>query len=102
MTPTGPRAAGEDEVPLYLTFDDNRLLPALFGEHDANLARIEQALGVWVTSRGNRVALSGSTAATNSAKKVFLELYDMLKRNLPVGGAEVDAVLRITSSDALS
>ena len=102
MAPSAPTAAGGGEVPLYLTFDDNRLLPALFGEHDENLARIEQALGVWVTSRGNRVALSGSTTATNTAKKVFLELYNMLKSNLPVGGAEVDAVLRITSSDALS
>ncbi len=102
MAPSAPTAAGGEEVPLYLTFDDNRLLPALFGEHDENLARIEQALGVWVTSRGNRVALSGSTTATNTAKKVFLELYNMLKSNLPVGGAEVDAVLRITSSDALS
>ena len=102
MAPPAPTVSGGDEVPLYLTFDDNRLLPALFGEHDENLARIEQALGVRVTSRGNRVALSGSTTATNTAKKVFLELYDMLKSNLPVGGAEVDAVLRITTSDALS
>ena len=101
MAASVPTAAGRDEAPLYLTFDDNRLLPALFGEHDENLARIEQALGVLVTSRGNRVALTGSSDATNTAKKVFLELYDMLKSNLPVGGAEVEAVLRIISSNEL-
>ena len=99
MASPASAAAREGEAPLYLTFDDNRLLPALFGEHDEHLARIEQALGIWVTSRGNHVALSGSSNATNTAKKVFLELYDMLKRDLSVGGAEVEAVLRITSSE---
>ena len=73
MASPAAAAAREGEAPLYLTFDDNRLLPALFGEHDEHLARIEQALGVWVTSRGNHVALSGSSNATNTAKKVFLE-----------------------------
>ena len=29
-----------------LSFEDNRLLPALFGQHDRYLARIEQRLGV--------------------------------------------------------
>lgn len=99
MSSSAFSAASEGEASLYLTFDDNSLLPALFGEHDQHLARIEQALGVWVTSRGNHVALSGSADATNSAKKVFLELYDMLKRELAVGIAEVDAVLRTAANE---
>ena len=99
MASPASATAREGEAPLYLTFDDNRLLPALFGEHDEHLARIEQALGVWVTSRGNHVALTGPANATNAAKKVFLELYDMLKHDLPVGGPEVDAVLRMDSGE---
>ncbi len=99
MSSSAFSAASEGEASLYLAFDDNSLLPALFGEHDQHLARIEQALGVWVTSRGNHVALSGSADATNSAKKVFLELYDMLKRELAVDIAEVDAVLRTAANE---
>ena len=45
--------------PLHLKFDDNRLLGALFGEHDQNLARIERELGVSLVSRGNQLAISG-------------------------------------------
>jgi len=37
-------ASGEIAKPVYLQFDDNRLLPLLFGEHDQNLARIERNL----------------------------------------------------------
>ncbi len=82
-------------APLYLSFDDNALLSVLFGEHDRNLARIEQTLGVWVTSRGNRLAISGPPDAANDAKVVLVELYEMLKRGIPVGPHEVDGALRL-------
>ena len=50
MTVTTPKNAA-----VRMRFDDNRLLAQLFGEHDCNLARIEQRLGVSVASRGNAV-----------------------------------------------
>ena len=40
-------------------FDDNRLLPQLFGSHNAHLARIEQEFDVSVNSRGNSVTIFG-------------------------------------------
>ena len=98
-----PRASGngqEAQAPLYISFEDNRLLPDLFGQHDQNLARIELALGVLVTCRGNQLALTGPVGAVDIAKKVFLELYELLERNFPVGPAEVEAALRIHSSSA--
>ena len=56
MTITTPATR---DNPIMLQFDDNSLLPPLFGEHDAHLARIEAALGVSLTSRGNRIAITG-------------------------------------------
>ncbi len=56
MTMKSSAADGESS---YLHFDDNALLPELFGEHDQNLARIEQMLDVSVGSRGNRMVVSG-------------------------------------------
>ena len=32
--------------PLVVAFEDNTLLPALFGEHDRHMARIEEEGGV--------------------------------------------------------
>jgi len=93
---SGGQGARKDAAPLYLTFDDNALLGALFGEHDSHLARIEQKLGVWITSRGNRLAVTGRPDATGRAKAVLLELYDLLRRAVPVGLQEVDAALRMS------
>ncbi len=39
-----------------LQFNDNTLLPLLLGDHDRHLVRIEQALGVRLSCRGNRIA----------------------------------------------
>jgi phosphate starvation-inducible PhoH-like protein len=80
--------------PLFLQFDDNRLLPMLYGEHDRNLARIEQGLGVSLVSRGNQVGISGSPEAVDQARLVLSQLYQRLKRGLNVDQAEVDAAIR--------
>jgi phosphate starvation-inducible PhoH-like protein len=80
--------------PLHLSFDDNRLLPALFGEHDQHLARIERELGVSLVSRGNKLAISGPPAAVETARTALAALYQRLKRGLEVDRQEVDAALR--------
>ena len=41
-----------------LQFDDNLLLPLLYGERDQHLDRIERQLGVSLVTRGNRLAIS--------------------------------------------
>jgi len=64
-------SATQPGTPLHLQFDDNRLLPLLFGQHDQNLARIEQELGVSLVSRGNQLAISGPPAAVQTARQVL-------------------------------
>ena len=44
---------------ITMQFNDNHLLPLLLGDHDRHLVRIEQALGVRLSCRGNRVAIAG-------------------------------------------
>ena len=86
--------SGESSKPVYLQFDDNRLLPLLFGEHDQNLARIEQELGVSLVSRGNQIAISGPAEAVGVARIALTGLYQRLKGGLTVDRSEVDAALR--------
>ncbi len=87
-------ASGEIAKPVYLQFDDNRLLPLLFGEHDQNLARIEQELGVSLVSRGNQIAISGPADTVELARIALTALYQRLKGGLMVDRGEVDAALR--------
>ena len=95
-TQTTERTASQGR-PLTVQFDDNSLLPLLFGEFDQNLARIEQAFGVSLSSRGNRVAIAGAKSAAQSARAVLRSLYDRLDKGLAVDAAEVDAAIRLVT-----
>jgi phosphate starvation-inducible PhoH-like protein len=80
--------------PVHLQFDDNRLLPLLFGQHDQHLARIEQQLGVSLVSRGNQLAISGPAEAVETARSILLRLYEMLEQGRMIDPQDVDAALR--------
>ena len=99
MKPHVPTKSSEEGgQPVHLEFDDNRLLLPLFGEFDQNLARIEQRLGVSLTSRGNQVAISGPASGTDVARTALMALYERLRRGMTVDVGEVDAAIRLAAS----
>mgnify|MGYP003353068757 FL=1 len=94
-----PPAPTQVDAPLHLEFDDNTLLPMLFGEHDRHLVRLEQKLGVSLVSRGNRVAISGPHSAAERARDALVFLYDRLRRGLTVDMGDVDGAVRLSGDD---
>jgi phosphate starvation-inducible PhoH-like protein len=82
-----------------IEFDDNLLLPLLYGERDAHLDQIERQLGVALVPRGNRLTISGSPSATEIAHLALASLYDKLKRGHEVDVAAVDAALRFAQTE---
>ena len=94
-----PRGRADDQdQTLTLSFDDNRLLSLLFGEHDEHLALIEHKLGVAITPRGNRVAIRGSASAADDARSVLLSLYTRASRGGEITRGEVDGAIRMVRS----
>lgn len=88
----------ENSTRLLVDFDDNALLPSLFGEHDRHLARIEQILGITLVPRGNRIAIVGNATTAHSAKNALSDLYQRLKHGMEVTLADVDGALRMAES----
>jgi phosphate starvation-inducible protein PhoH and related proteins len=82
-----------------LHFSDNTLLPLLLGEHDRNLVRLEQALGVRVSARGGRVAIQGEPGRVEAAQAALQALWRRLERGESVGRAEVDAAIRMADDN---
>src|SRR6202011_513003 len=82
-----------------LEFDDNLLLPLLYGERDQHLDRIERQLGVSVVTRGNRLAISGSASATEAAQLALSQLYERLKRGQEVDLPAVEAAIRFAEAE---
>ena len=48
------------EIKTTLEFENYKLLPFLFGDHDRNIARIEQKLRVSIGCFGNQIEIKGS------------------------------------------
>src|SRR5436305_5506502 len=83
-----------------LEFDDNLLLPLLYGERDQHLDRIERQLGVSLVPRGNRLAIAGPASATEVARLALSRLYERLKRGQEIDMAAVEAAMRMAQAES--
>lgn len=83
---------------IVVPLDDNRLAADLFGEYDANLALLEDRLGIQAVARGNVVTLHGPETACETAKKVLLSLYQRLESGETVGAGDIDGAIRHASA----
>lgn len=81
-----------DQIEL-LSFADNRLVADLAGEHDANLMLLEEALGVRIDPKGNRLAVSGAPQARARAASVLNSLYRKLEGGSALALADVRAAI---------
>ena len=102
LGPLGPLGTDESltlaqdtATQIVLTFDDNRLASALFGQYGQNLALIERRLAVVANSRGNHVTLEGSREACDQARRVLESLYERLKRGDELVQGDVDGTIRL-------
>jgi phosphate starvation-inducible protein PhoH and related proteins len=89
---TPPVNGGGD--PLVVYFDDIRLVRDLLGDYDANLAVLEDRLGVEAVVNGNAVSLRGSETSCATAKSVLEQLYGRLAQGEAIGVGEVVGAIR--------
>jgi phosphate starvation-inducible protein PhoH and related proteins len=80
--------------PTVVFFDDMRLVRDLLGDYDANLAVLEDRLGVEAVVNGNAVSLRGPEASTATAKSVLEQLYGRLAQGEMIGVGEVVGAIR--------
>ena len=94
--PTGAQTPPQDAPSeVQIEFPDNRLLIDLCGEHDRNLAEIEQSLDVQILRRGNHLAVHGDPAQVADAIKVLQALYQRLEAGRDVAHGDIDRELRM-------
>jgi phosphate starvation-inducible PhoH-like protein len=81
-----------------LQFEDNSLVPLLFGEHGDHLAQIEEELDVEIVSRGNELVITGAKQNLRAAQAVFDVLWERLNKGMTVGREEVHSALQVATS----
>jgi len=95
-TTTLSQPAAETPPELTLEFPDNRLLIALCGEFDRNLAQIEHLMDVQIIRRGNSVDILGGARA--EAGKVLEALYERAEAGRGLSPGDIDAIVRLGNS----
>ncbi len=81
-----------------VSLEDNRLVAAVLGQHDAHLALIEQLLGVTAVAHGNMITVTGTSAACATARKVLEALYARAARGESIAAGDVDGLIRHSRS----
>ncbi len=84
-------------ISAVLEFEDNLLLPGLYGEHNSNLARIENEFGCALSAKGNLLSVEGSEEACELARDVLLSLYNRLEQGHEVTLGDVDGAVRLVN-----
>src|ERR1700675_3494799 len=87
-------SANGREEPLVVFFDDIRLVRDLLGDYDANLAVLEDRLGIQAVVNGNAVSLRGPESSCATAKSVLEQLYGRLAQGEMIGVGEVVGAIR--------
>jgi phosphate starvation-inducible PhoH-like protein len=82
-------------TPVHLTFADNTLAQALFGEQGQHLRIVSKILGVKVSSRGNQIHLEGPETQVRLADRVLNELYELIQAGYDVHPQDVQYAIRI-------
>ena len=87
--------------PIHLTceFSNNALLQELVGPYNANLARLEQRLGVVLHSRGNNVTIEGPPEQAALAENALNRLYGRLVSGMSIDSGDVDGAARLAKGD---
>ncbi len=83
---------------IAMKFDDNALVPMLFGEHDYYLSLIEEEMDVDITARGNEVIINGPKSSLPGVQSVFDVLWERLQKGLPVDRDDVLAAIQVAKS----
>lgn len=87
----------EKIVSTVLEFEDNLLLPALYGEHNSFLAQIENEFGCELSGKGNLVSIKGREEACQLARDVLFSLYHRLEEGHQITSGDVDGAIRLVS-----
>jgi len=90
-----------DSARLEMQFERPQLLTRLFGEYDRNLIAIEHRLGVYISARGNRIAIEGRAEGAARARDVIQGLYNRIARGDDIDAGTVEAVIAMSAEPTL-
>lgn len=83
----------EDTINLF--FENNAILPVLYGEQEVHLQHVEKVMGVQLASRGNMLSITGKPRDVEATEQVMNALYEQAKGGEDITSQDVDAAIRM-------
>jgi len=92
---TGGKAKAE------LSFENQSLLGALFGQFDANLVQVENRLSVYIHARGDKVLIEGAADAVARARETLTTMYDRLAQGQDLDAGAIESLIAMSNEPTL-
>ncbi len=99
--PDLPRRTEPKRSRAELEFDEPAVLGTLFGQFDANLVRIENRLGVYISARGNRIQIEGGEDEVARAREVLKGMHQRLLSGQELDSGAVESLIAMSSEPTL-
>lgn len=93
--------ASPERTRIEVQFENPQLIVPLFGEYDRNLVAIENRLGVYISARGNRIAIEGEADDATRARDVLVGLYARLEQGQALDAGAVEGVIAMSGQPTL-
>ena len=93
-------SVNKDNFTLRMDFQDNGVLALLIGEHNQNLAHLEQRLDVSLNSFGNSIKIKGKSDAVKRTRSVLEDMYQTINETgiQALEASLIDDVVRRTEN----
>ncbi|WP_299193346.1 PhoH family protein [uncultured Erythrobacter sp.] len=84
-----------------LSFENQSLLNALFGQFDANLVQVENRLGVYIHARGDQILIEGPEDAVARARETLNTMYDRLAQGQDLDSGAIESLIAMSNEPTL-
>ena len=78
-----------------MSFDDNSLLPVIYGDNDRFLRLIEKSFDVSILTRGNFLKISGNEQKVQTSQILLNDLFEVVKKNNFLDDGEVIGMINL-------
>lgn len=80
-----------------VSFENQSLLGALFGQFDANLVQVENRLSVVIHARGDKIVIEGPEDSVARARETLTTMYDRLAMGQDLDAGAIESLIAMSN-----
>ena len=84
-----------DDYSKNISFEDNLILPVIYGRNDENLKMLENNFNISILSRGNFLRIQGNQNNVELAIAILEKIYEQAVKNRSLSLGEINAIINI-------